>query len=30
MDHIEVGERSVIHGQRQQDIKIFYRFVGVV
>ena len=30
IDHIEVGERSVIDGQRQQDVKIFYRFVGVV
>ena len=30
IDHIEIGERSVIDGQRQQDIKIFYRFVGVV
>ena len=29
-DHIEIGERSVIDGQRHQDIKIFYRFVGVV
>ena len=30
IDHIEIGERPVIDGQRQQDIKIFYRFVGVV
>ena len=30
IDHIEIGERSVIDGQRKQDIKIFYRFVGVV
>lgn len=30
IDHIEIGERSVIDGQRHQDIKIFYRFVGVV
>ena len=30
IDHIEIGERSVIDGQRRQDIKIFYRFVGVV
>ena len=30
IDHIEIGERSVIEGQRRQDIKIFYRFVGVV
>ena len=28
IDHIEVGERTVVDGQRHQDIKIFYRFVG--
>ena len=27
IDHIEIGERTVIDGQRQQDIKIYYRFV---
>lgn len=30
IDHIEIGERSVVDGQRQQDIKVFYRFVGLV
>ncbi len=30
IDHIEIGERTVIDGQRHQDIKIFYRFVGLV
>lgn len=30
IDHIEVGERTVIDGKRYQDIKIFYRFVGMV
>lgn len=30
IDHIEIGERTVIDGQKQQDIKIFYRFVGEV
>ena len=30
IDHIEVGERTVIEGQRHQDIKVFYRFVGLV
>ena len=30
IDHIEIGERTIIDGQKQQDIKIFYRFVGVV
>ena len=28
IDHIEIGERTVIDGKRQQDIKIYYRFVG--
>ena len=30
IDHIEVGERTNIDGQRHQDIKVFYRFVGLV
>ena len=30
IDHIEVGERTVVNGQRHQDIKVFYRFVGLV
>ena len=30
IDHIEVGERAVVDGQRRQDIKVFYRFVGLV
>ena len=30
IDHIEVGERSVIDGHKHQDITIYYRFVGVV
>lgn len=30
IDHIEIGERTVIDGKRYQDIKIFYRFVGFV
>lgn len=30
IDHIEVGERAVIDGQRHQDIRVFYRFVGLV
>ena len=30
IDHIEIGERSVVDGQRHQDIKIFYRFVGMI
>lgn len=30
IDHIEVGERSIVDGQRRQDIKIYYRFVGQI
>ena len=30
IDHIEIGERTVVNGQRHQDIKIHYRFVGLV
>ena len=30
IDHIEIGERTIVDGQRQQDIKVFYRFVGLV
>lgn len=30
IDHIEIGERCVVNGQRRQDVKIHYRFVGVV
>lgn len=30
IDRIEVGERTVIDAQRHQDIKIYYRFVGLV
>ena len=30
IDYIEVGERTVVNGQRHQDIKVFYRFVGQV
>ncbi len=30
IDHIEIGERTVIDGQQQQDIKIYYRFVGQI
>lgn len=30
IDHIEVGERTEIDGQRHQDIKIYYRFVGLI
>ena len=30
IDHIEIGERTVIDGQRRQEIKVFYRFVGLV
>lgn len=30
IDHIEIGERTMIDGQKHQDIKIFYQFVGEV
>ena len=30
IDHIEIGERSVVDGQRRQDIRVFYRFVGAI
>lgn len=30
IDHIEIGERTIVDGQRHQDIKVFYRFVGLV
>lgn len=30
IDHIEIGERTVVDGQRRQDIKVFYKFVGLV
>jgi len=30
IDHIEIGERSVVDGQRRQDVRVFYKFVGLV
>ena len=30
IDHIEIGEHSILDGQRRQDIKVVYRFVGAV
>ena len=30
IDHIEIGERTVVDGERIQDIKVYYRFVGLV
>ena len=30
IDHIEIGERSVQNGKRCQDIKIVYRFIGMI
>ena len=30
IDHIEIGELTVIDGKRHQDIRIYYRFVGAV
>lgn len=28
IDHIAIGEKTIINGQRHQDINIYYRFVG--
>ena len=28
IDHIEIGEKYVINGEKTQEIKIFYKFVG--
>ena len=30
IDRIEIGERVVADGQRRQEIKVFYRFVGLL
>ncbi len=30
IDHIEIGERTIVDGVKHQKIKIFYRFVGPV
>ena len=30
IDHIEVGEHVVVDGRKHQDVKIFYRFVGLI
>lgn len=30
IDYIEIGERAVIDGQRIQDVKVYYRFIGLV
>jgi len=30
IDYIEIGERTIVDGQQHQDIKIFYRFVGLI
>lgn len=29
IDHIEIGERAVVNSQKRQDVKIYYRFVGL-
>lgn len=28
IDHIEIGERTVVDGVKHQDIRVFYRFIG--
>ena len=30
IDHIEVGERTVVDGHKHQDVTIYYRFIGAV
>lgn len=30
IDRVEIGERSIVDGKRQQDIRVFYRFVGQI
>ena len=30
IDHIEIGERVVVDGQKRQSVRIFYRFVGLL
>ena len=30
IDRIEIGERAVVDGQRRQEIRVFYRFVGLL
>ena len=30
IDRIEIGERVIVDGQRRQEIKVFYRFVGLL
>jgi hypothetical protein len=30
IDKIEIGEREVVDGERRQDVRIYYKFVGLV
>jgi len=30
IDKIEVGEREIIYGQKQREIRIHYKFVGYI
>ena len=30
IDHIEIGERTIVDRQRRQAVKVFYRFVGLI
>ena len=30
IDHIEIGERTLVNGQSRRSVKVYYRFVGLV
>lgn len=30
IDHIEIGERTVVDGQRRQDVRVFYKYIGLM
>lgn len=30
IDHIEIGERTLVNGQSRRSVKVYYRFVGLI
>ena len=30
IDHIEIGERTLVNGQPRRSVKVYYRFVGLI
>ena len=30
IDHIEIGEKKIVNGQKEQEIRIHYKFVGYI